>query len=62
MKEKVKVVIENLADEDNIDSNEDDFCLYNEAGHLVDGGFDTIEEAEKWAEENGFIVVTTFNI
>jgi predicted transcriptional regulator len=62
MKEKIKVVIENLADEDAIDSNEDDFCLYNEAGHLVEGGFDTEDEAEDWATENDFIVVTTFNL
>lgn len=62
MKEKIKVVIENLSDEDNIDSDEDDFCLYDEAGHLVEGGFDTVEEAEEWAKENDLVVVSSFNI
>jgi hypothetical protein len=55
MAQKKKVVIEIIGEDECI-------SLYDEAGQCVEDCFDTDEDAEKWAEENGYEVVETFNL
>jgi hypothetical protein len=49
-----KVVIEQMEDEG--------FCIYNEAGQMVEEGFHSQVEAEEFAKDCGFKVVKTFFI
>lgn len=49
----MRVVIEQMGD--NL------FHLYDSAGSMVEGDFDTYEEAEQWAKDNDYLVVSSFN-
>lgn len=49
-----KVVVEQMEDET--------FSLYNEAGQMVEEGFESQVEAEEFAKDCGFEVVETFFI
>lgn len=42
--------------------NEDKYDLYNEAGQMVECDFDTYQEAGQWAIDNGYYIVTLFNV
>ena len=52
MEEDNRVVIEQM--DDNL------YHLYNEAGQAVETDFETYEEAEQWAQCNGYTVVQLF--
>lgn len=39
-----------------IEQTEDDFCIYDETGHLVEDNFPDYENAKIWASENDYEV------
>ncbi len=54
MKEDNRVIIEQMEDEL--------FHLYDESGSLIEGDFDTWDEANQWAIDNDKEIVELFNL
>lgn len=52
----IRVVIEQM------DMDGEFFHIYDESGQAIEVDFLTYEEAETWAKDNNYIVVSTFNI